>query len=349
MKVLVSIVNYRTGALVVDCLESLAPEVEREEELEVVVIDNQSGDNSVELIEQSIEREGWGRWASVRRADRNGGFSYGNNVAIAPALASDSPPDYVLLLNPDTRVREGAIHELVRFLESHPEVGIAGSRLEDPDGTQQHSLFRFFSLRGELEAGARLGILSRLFRAHIVAHPLSEEASAFPIDWVAGASMMIRRAVFEDIGLMDAEYFLYFEETDFCLAARRAGWSCWYVPESRVVHFVGQSTGVTSSCAATRRLPRYWFESRRRFFRKNHGLLYAILADAAAVIGCSLYQIKRSLLGRPNEDPLRFVRDLLLFNLSPTPRDTPRFTTPSEAAEPIDGPAPAQGGAKRAA
>lgn len=338
VKVLVSIVNFRTARLVVDCLHSLAPEVERADELQVVVVDNDSGDDSVAIIAKAIAQEKWSRWARVAPSGHNGGFSYGNNFAMRAALASDDPPDYVLLLNPDTRVRAGAIEELVRFMQAHSRVGITGSTLEHPDGRRQNSLFRFFTLRGELEAGARLGLISKLLREQIVAHPFDDSARAqqegFAIDWVAGASMMIRRQVFEDVGLMDEEYFLYYEETDFCLAARRAGWSCWYVPQSRVVHLVGQSTGVTGSCAATRRLPRYWFESRRRFFKKNHGSLYAVLADLSAIIGCGIYQLKRTLLRRPNEDPVRFVRDLIAFNLSPTPRDTPRFTSvPAEREE----------------
>ncbi|MFT4539658.1 MAG: N-acetylglucosaminyl-diphospho-decaprenol L-rhamnosyltransferase [Planctomycetota bacterium] len=336
VRVLVSIVNYRTASLVVDCLRSLAPEVARASQLDVVVVDNESGDNSVETLAAAIQSEGWSSWARVQASGHNGGFSFGNNIAIRDALASASPPDYVLLLNPDTRVRENAIEELVKFMEADPKVGLAGSRLEDPDGTQQHSLFRFFTLRGELEAGARLGLISRFCQEQIVVYPLDtslEEAEPYEIEWPAGASMLIRREVFEDVGLMDEDYFLYFEETDFCLAAHRSGWTSWYVPKSRVIHLVGQATGVTSDCISTRRMPRYWFESRRRFFTKNHGLLYALMADVAAIVGYSLYQWKRTFLRRPNIDPQRFVRDMIAYNLNPAPRDTPRFTAVSKERE----------------
>ena len=134
---------------------------------------------------------------------------------------------------------------LVEFMNDHPKVGIAGSRLENPNGTPQCSAFRFHSVLSELEGGLRLGIVSRLLRNRVVAPPVSDEQHE--TDWVAGASMIVRHGVFADIGLMDEGYFLYFEEVDFCLRAHRAGWHCWYVPASRVVHLVGQSSGVTGA------------------------------------------------------------------------------------------------------
>jgi len=246
--------------------------------------------------------------------DSNGGFASGNNAAIRPALeASDPPsPDYVLLLNPDTIVRPGAVSALLEFMASHPEAGIAGSRLEDPDGTQQHSRYRFYSLWSELESALRIGLVTRLLRDRIVAPPLVD--TAHPIDWVAGASMIVRRAVFEDIGLLDPGYFLYFEETDFCLRARRAGWTCWYVPRSRVVHLVGRSTGVTSTREPPRRRPRYWFESRRRYFVKGHGRLYALVVDGAWLLGHSLWRARRIVQGKPDTDPPHLLWDFLRFS-----------------------------------
>jgi GT2 family glycosyltransferase len=104
-------------------------------------------------------------------------------------------------------------------MKAHPEVGIAGSRLEDLDGTPQHSAFRFPSVLSELDGGLRLGVVSKLLSKWLVAPPISEVAC--PTEWVAGASMIVRREVFESVGLMDEKYFLYYEEMDFCLAAHR--------------------------------------------------------------------------------------------------------------------------------
>lgn len=316
-RLLVAIVNYRTPELTIACLRSLAPEVERTRSTRVVVADNASGDESVERIARAIEAEGWSEWASLLPLERNGGFAFGNNAVIAPALRGDraSRPDHVLLLNSDTRVQDGALGALVAFLDDHPEVGIAGSRLEDPDGTHQHSRFRFHSVWSELDSGLKLGFVTRLLGDRVVAPRLVE--TPHPIDWVAGASMIVRREVFEAIGLLDDAYFLYFEEADFCLKARRAGWTCWYVPASRVVHLVGQSSGVTSTGSIASRRPRYWFESRRRYFVKNHGRGYALLADAAWLAGFVLWRLRRRVQRKPDGDPPHMLRDFLRCNRLP--------------------------------
>ena len=316
-RLLVVIVNYRTPDLTIDCLRSLEPEVQALGSTRVVVADNASGDGSPQRILEAIEHHGWSRWAALLPLDRNGGFSFGNNAVIGPALAAadPAPPDFVLLLNSDTMVCLGALGALLEFMESHPEVGIAGSRVEEPDGTQQHSRYRFHSVWSEFDSALRLGLVTRLLRKHVVAPPLVD--TAHPTDWVVGASMMVRRQVFLDIGLLDQGYFLYFEEADFCLNARRAGWSCWYVPTSRIVHLVGRSSGITNPLTPHVRRPRYWFESRRRYFVKNHGSAYALCADAAWIIGFALWRVRRVLQGKPDTDPPHMLWDFLRFCLRP--------------------------------
>jgi GT2 family glycosyltransferase len=308
----VVIVNYRTPGLVVDCLRSLEAEVRAEEDCRVVVVENASGDDSAEVIGKAIEAHGWGGWSELMVVDRNLGFAGGNNAALRSLLAAPRPPDYVLLLNPDTVVRPGAVRALVEFLERHPKAGIAGSRLEDPDGTPQRSAFRFPTVWSEFENGIRIGFVSRILNSRVVAPPVEEQAH--PTDWLAGASMLVRREVFDAVGLMDDDYFLYFEETDFCLRARRAGWRCWYVPASRVVHLVGQSSGVTDSKRPARRVPRYWFESRRRYFTKNHGPAYRLSADVAWAGGFALWRLRRRLQNKPDHDPPGYLGDFVRFN-----------------------------------
>jgi GT2 family glycosyltransferase len=295
---LVVIVNYRTPALTIDSLRSLVGEVQSLPGTRVVVTDNKSGDGSVEQIKNAIETEGWGEWATLMPLDLNGGFAYGNNAAIRPALQSTNPPPYVLLLNPDTVVRPDALKTLVDFMNEHPDVGIAGSRLEDPDGTPQRSAFRFHTVFSELDFGLRLGVVSKLLSKWVVAPPPSDETHQ--TDWVAGASMIIRR-----------------EEMDFCLQAKRAGWSCWYVPQSRVVHLVGQSSGVTDTKKPPKRLPQYLFDSRRRYFIKNYGWLYAALADHAWASTFVLWRMRRVIQRKPDTDPPKvfgdFLRNSVLF------------------------------------
>jgi GT2 family glycosyltransferase len=189
-------------------------------------------------------------------------------------------------------------------MEQNPAVGIAGSRLEDPDGTPQHSAFRFHSAASEFDAGLRLGPVTRLLSRWIVAPPIVDE----PIvtDWVSGASMMVRRQAFEDVGLLDEGYFTYFEDIDFCFQAKKKGWSAWYVPASRIVHLVGQSSGVNRT---PRRLPPYLLEARRRYFLKSYGALYAAIVDLSAIAGLCLFQL-RIFFGKRDTRPVpNMLRD----------------------------------------
>jgi GT2 family glycosyltransferase len=319
--VLIVIVNYRTAELSTACLQSLEGEVQAGGQLGrvcVVVTDNASGDNSVDRLEEAVRVSGWGDWVSILPLERNGGFARGNNAAIRPALESSNPPDYVWLLNPDTVARPGALSTLVDFLESHPDAGIAGSRLVDSEGKAEWSAFRFPSVLGELENGMRLGLVTKLLARWVVSPPAPSTTS--PCDWASGASLLIRRAVFEAIGLLDENYFLYFEEVDFCLRARRAGWTCWYVPIAEVIHLAGQSSGVTGEQAPLGRRPDYWFAARRYYFRKHLGPVRTLLADLAWSLGFLSFRIRQRLQRRVDTDARFLLHDFIRNNLMPLKR-----------------------------
>ncbi len=306
---LIVIVNYRSGQLTINCLNSLHGEVQSNPGTTVVVVDNASGDGSAEVIAEHIQASGWGGWAQLVRSGLNGGFSYGNNVAIRPSFCTAHPADFYWLVNPDTLVRPGALVALLEFMAQHPQAGIAGSSLEDADGVLWPWAFRFPTFLSEFDSGLRLGIVSQLLSKHRLVRPMGAQPER--VDWLPGASMMIRREVFASVGLMDESYFLYFEETDFCLQARRALWDCWYVPKSRIMHIAGQSTGVTHKTDRPNRLPAYWFESRRRYFVKNHGRLYAVLTDVFWMMAFSTWRVRRVLQRKPDTDPPQQLSDFL--------------------------------------
>jgi hypothetical protein len=274
------------------------------------VIDNASGDAS--SISKAIETNNWHSWATVVTAEQNGGFAYGNNLGIAHAY-KDRPPSYIYLLNPDAQVRPGAIQSLVRFMDLHPKAGIAGSSFENLDGSDWPMAFRFPSLKSELLHGMELNPLMRLFKRWVVPQIMTKTAQ--PIDWICGASMLIRPSVLESIGGMDENYFLYYEETDFCYRARKAGFLTWYVPESRVMHIMGQSTTVTDMTNGPKRLPSYWFDSRRRYFAMTYGIGHAIAIDVVALLACSIGQIKRALRRRMPTATPHFMRDLIQHSI----------------------------------
>jgi N-acetylglucosaminyl-diphospho-decaprenol L-rhamnosyltransferase len=305
MKLLVVIVNYRVAGLTIDCLHSLAGEITRIPHCRVAVCENGTGDDSAERIQKAIDDNGWGSWCTLTAIFPNLGFTGGNNVILRPAMQSEDLPQYFLLLNADTVVRPDALKALIEFMDQHPRVGIAGSRLEEPDGTPQRSAFRFQSPLSEFEGTLKLGVVTRLLERRVSAPPVRDQT--YETDWVSGASIMIRREVFQDIGLLDEGYFTYFDDMDLCLNARRAGWQTWYVPASRVVHLVGRTTGVTQR--KPKRQPPYYFEARRRYFLKNHHPLYAMMADLGAISGLALWRLRVMVTGKEDFTAPHFLRD----------------------------------------
>jgi len=231
----------------------------------------------------------------------------------------------VVLLDPDAGGRPGAIGGLVGFLERTSEAGLAGSQLRNANGEIQASTFRFPTLCSEIDSGLRFGPVTKLLSRWRTLAPLTAEPSR--TGWVAGASLMIRREVFEAIGPMDEGFFLYYEETDFCRRAADAGYQCWYVPSSHVVHLVGQSTGVTNAGDANRRRPSYWYASRRRYLRRHHGAFGAAWIDLVHALCFVLWRVRRVIQRKPDPDPARYLGDLVRYSMLGAAKD------PREGAE----------------
>jgi N-acetylglucosaminyl-diphospho-decaprenol L-rhamnosyltransferase len=309
IEIAVVIVTYKSAELAIECLASIHSERETQNlKIRVILVDNASGD--LPQIRQAVERNGWSSWVTLLLAPTNGGFAYGNNLGIRSAYEL-SRPNYIYLLNPDTQVRRGAIAKLADFMESHPQVGIAGSSFETEDGKDWPFAFRFPTLLSEIEHGMQLGLVTRCLSRWIVARPMNPIAQ--PTDWICGASMMIRPAVLTAVGCLDENFFLYFEETEFCHRARRAGFSTWYVPESRVMHVFGKSTNVDEKTRFQRRLPGYWFDSRRRYYATTHTMGTAALIDVAATVSSLAGLLKSKLLRRPSTP--HYIRDLLAHSV----------------------------------
>ena len=304
LSVAIVIVSYRSARLTIECLRSIAAQRESPGlNIRTIVVDNASGD--FEIVSDAIRDNQWSLWATCVLAPTNGGFAYGNNLGMQLALKV-APVSYFYLLNPDTELRPGAISSLVRFMESNSSAGIAGGSFENRDGSDWPMAFRFPSLMSEFLAGIEIGLISRLFASSVVPREMTRQTQR--TDWICGAAMLIRASVVESIKGLDENFFLYFEETDFCRRALRAGFPTWYVPESRVMHILGQSTQVTGATEGSRRLPAYWFESRRRYFAVAFGIRKAMLIDVVAILAQSLGLIKKAAM-RKQPVPF-FVRDL---------------------------------------
>lgn len=277
MRLAIIILNYRTPKLVIDCLASLETEVQVSRD-SVIVVDNASGDDSVELITAAIAKNHWEHWAKVLPSDTNGGFSAGNNIGIKAVEA-----DAYLLLNSDTIVRPDAINSLLKALESYPEAGLISPRLEWPDETPQISCFRYHSPLSELINSAATGPVTQLLKKYDVPIPVSDVP--FEPQWTSFACVLIRREVIEQVGLMDEGYFMYYDDVDYCRQARNAGWKILHWPEARVVHLRGGSGSVKSEVAARKRPRPYLYASRSRYFAKFYGVLGLGLANFCWLVG----------------------------------------------------------------
>lgn len=321
MTVLTVVLNWRTPDMT---LRAAAAALAAMEGIEgaLAIVDNGSGDGSEEKLRAGTA--GWPR-TRVLQSGRNGGFGAGNNHGIRAGLPGGARPDLIYILNSDAFPEPGAIRALADHLARHPRAGLAGSLILGEDGGTHLTTFRFPSPASEFEGAARLGPVSRLLAHRAVPLPTPDRAG--PVDWLAGASLMMRRDMLDAVGLFDEGFFLYFEETDLCLRAARAGWETHFVPESRVTHVGSASTGMKTWA----RVPDYWFDSRLRYFAKNHGRATAAAATAAHVAGGLLHRARRALAGRRAVDPPGFLRRLLSHDaaalarpVSPAPQPAPR-------------------------
>ncbi|MEQ9692715.1 glycosyltransferase family 2 protein [Shimia sp. SDUM112013] len=318
---LVVVLNYRTPDMTADAVDAALKEME-ELRGHLILVDNDSGDGSFERLQRASQKRGWGDRVTLVESGHNGGFGAGNNFGIRTGLKLVSP-DYVYILNSDAFPDKGAICRLVDVMEARPEVGIAGSYIHGPDGAPHITAFRFPTIKGEFEGAARVGPVSRVLDRHVVPLPLPKETCE--VDWLAGASMIIRPELLEVIGLFDERFFLYFEETDLCLRARRAGWTTVYVRDSEVTHIGSVSTGMKTWS----RMPTYWFDSRRYYFTMNHGKFYAAFATMAHFAGGCLWRVWRVLTRKDRRDPDRFLLDLIAHDLrwrAPNARAAPSYS-----------------------
>lgn len=236
--------------------------------LEIVVVDNGSKDGSADMVEREFPGV-----QIIRNAD-NRGFAAANNVAMRRAAGR-----HVLLLNPDTEVRPDTIGTLARYLDEHQRTGICGPRVLYPDGSFQSCGYRFPTVWSEIRMSKNV---NRVIKAvvgpetFVADHPETRE-----VDWVDGCCLMIRRAVIDQIGLLDEQYFLYAEELDWCFNARKAGWGVAAVPAAEMVHHLGKSSSQVSDRSLV-----YFMDTRLRYYRKNRGLATALFVSAVYVAGC---------------------------------------------------------------
>ena len=301
--VAVVIVNYRTPDMTLDCVAALNGERTALPDLRIVVVDGGSGDGSADKMRAGLAAH---ENAELIACDFNGGFGWANNQGMLHLLQGPTPPDFIHLLNPDTLIEPGAVVALRDDLLANPTCAAAGSQLIEPDGMAVGSAFRFPSAAREFFRG---GQMNRVGHALGMSEGILRPVVASPVDWVTGASVMLRAEALRQVGLFDTGFFLYFEEVELMHRMTRAGWKVHFVPASRVMHIGGVATGMADSEMHERTsIPDYMFASWRRFFTLAYGKQGARKATRAWLAGNRMLRTLKAfglMRARPRADAER--------------------------------------------
>ena len=271
-KISIIVVNFNAERLLKECLESLYRETQ-DTSFDVWVVDNNSHDESVRMIREDFPE------VNLIVNDYNLGFSRANNQAIVKSAS-----DYILLLNPDTVVRDRAIDKMVAFMDAHPDVGISGCRVLNKDGSLQPACRR--SVPTPKVAFYHFSGLSKLFPNSMIMAKYNltylDPDQSHEVDAVSGAFLLIRRAVVDQIGLLDEVFFIYGEDVDWCVRAKNAGWKVMYHPEAEILHYKGGCS--TNSRRTTYEFYRAMYLFHRKHFAKNHSPVTNLLICTGIVV-----------------------------------------------------------------
>ncbi len=298
----VSIVSFNTRDLLRACLLSLqARQASGEVSVEVIVADNGSTDGTIEMVQAEFP--------AVRLVETGGNIGYGraNNAAL-----EDAAGHYFFVLNSDTNVEPGALATLRDFMDAHPDVGAAGAQLVLPDGTIQASCATDPSLLSVFWEQTYLDKLlpaNKVTGAYAMTHWAYNDARA--VDQVAGACLFVRREAYRAVNGFDPAYFMYFEDTDLCIRLRRAGWPIWFVPQARIGHHLGASSG--SDWRVRARMIASYNQSRYYYYSRYGGRRQGALLKALTLLGAGLRLLAWSIVSarRPAaRDQMRLFRDV---------------------------------------
>lgn len=276
----VIIVTWNVRDIVLDALRTLYADLEhRDLNAQVIVVDSASSDDTVVAIKNAFPQ------TTVIASDENLGFAGGNNLGMTSlgfgTFATTDLPRAVYLLNPDTLTQMGATQTLFDTLMLDDKYGVVGARLSYEDGSFQHSSFEFPSLR-------QLWVEFFPTPGRLIDHPfngrypraLYDRQAPFPVDFMLGATMMLRREVIQEVGMFDPQFFMYVEEVDWQWRIRKAGWEILCVPQAHVVHLAGQSTKQVKP----RSVINLW-ESRLYLFEKHYPQWKLAIAKQMVALG----------------------------------------------------------------
>ncbi|MSR85053.1 glycosyltransferase family 2 protein [Candidatus Uhrbacteria bacterium] len=253
-------VNYKMCQLIRHLLQGIE-DAHLPFSFEYLVVDNASNDGISEMVSKRFP------WVTFISSPVNGGFGAGNNLGVRQAKGR-----YVVFLNPDLTIFPGEVEKWIAWMEQHPEVGISGPRIVNPDFLDQDSCYHFPKLLTPAYRRTFLGKLpwARQAMDHYLMRDM-DRTVVQPVDWVLGAAMMVRRNLFEQIGMFDERFFMYFEDADLCRRAWMVGMQVMYTPAARVIHYhQRQSRTRYVWQAVTNPLTRIHIESGVKYFLKYY-------------------------------------------------------------------------------
>ena len=272
------IVNWNVREMLAACLRAVQTDLAASKlSAQIWVVDNASTDDSVAMLRRDFPE------VHLIASQKNLGFAGGNNAALRAIGFREGVnlPEAVLLLNPDTEIHPGALPALYDFLKSNPQAGVAGARLFNDDGSFQHSAFAFPGL-WQLAIDL-LPLPGRLVESRLngrYPRSLYESGRPFRIGHPLGAALGVRREAIQEVGLLDERYYMYVEEIDWCKRIASAGWQAYCVPQARITHFGGQSTGQIKTSSFIN----LW-ASRHQFYRQYYHPLKVWLARQIVLAG----------------------------------------------------------------
>jgi GT2 family glycosyltransferase len=260
MDVSIIIVSYNTAKLLDECIDSIKSQTSVE--YEIIVVDNNSTDSTLEILKE--------KHADIILIENkiNNGFASANNQGIDIAKGK-----YVFLFNPDTVVLDSAVDKLHLFMEENPDIGICGPKNLGADLKLQMNCDHFPSLWNIVVENFSLGkIFPQIPIFNKTMMRYWEYDCIREVDRITGCSILVRKSIFNSIGKLDDKFFMYFEETDFCLRVKRGGYKVVFYPNAAIIHYGGQSAlqGKRNHIVNTTAL-NYYLPSRYLFFRKHHG------------------------------------------------------------------------------
>ena len=319
----VVIVSYNTREILRNCLEALF-ENSKGVNMEVFVVDNNSADDSSAMVQLDFP--------SIRLIanNRNLGFAAANNQAFALATGR-----YIILLNPDAYIRPASIEHCIAFMELNPQCGLAGGKIISPEGRLEPSARRFPSALSKLLTLS--GLSGKFPRSPILnRHEFGGFAHDHPleVDWVPGTFTIVRKEMLDTIGAFDERFYIYYEETDLCLRAKKAGWKVFFIPDAEVMHIGG-------ACSKTRKdqtfdnkaaqVLTFRMRSEWLYYLKNKGLMAVISNSGVELLWHAVRYTKNLLLPFGNAEQKRSAASAVMMQIVQSLKETKfgTFSPPS--------------------